>query len=157
MIKFLLCGCVAFVLTGGCTSNTETVLDLNNKVNKEIIEKSETIMLRIQPTSLTPGYRYVANGITYDYTIDSDLRIDFLDVHGKYFIVPEGFTAKSSYKDVNKLSIGPGRMITGLGYVVPLKSGWNAFFYDSAIIKNQQVNDSSLVTSFYKIRNTSLR
>jgi hypothetical protein len=78
---------------------------------------------------------YAENNIQYTIAYNDDYNITYIQTNDKNFITEEGYSVSTTFEELEKKKFV---CQPGWGCIVQLKNNWNAAFYPSDSIKNDQ-------------------
>jgi len=99
--------------------------------------------LLTSPSQMSPAYTVDFMGTKYIICSDQKQRIRYISTSDPAFRTPEGLAIGNPLGKVLQISHVSAHKLPGWGYVVPLKSGWNAGFFigESGTDREPQPNE----------------
>lgn len=138
------------ILVVGCGyKNTSPVNpEICSIFDKQLYDSISERSILISPNQFKKGYFILSNGVRYSVIENENKVINFISTNDTTFYI-NNINIGMKYNQINKKDILDEKYVSGWGYIINLKSGWNALFADDTVFRNHSIHEHAPISAFY--------
>ncbi len=126
------------------------MLELNEPLPQKYKIRGSNILLTTSSSSSSRLYKIKYNRIKYNYGVNRQGIIDYIDTVDPKFKTQEGFSLSTTLREILDKTGFELIKEVGWAYYIKLKLGWNAAFIVGRTCTEKFPNDNDKVKFFFK-------